>query len=142
MISFKEYIGKIPIDQIPIEHINNIEKLLKKLNLFRSHFGKPMFVSSGYRTKSEHERIYREINAKRLKEKKKPLPVPARSCHLRGQAADFYDPDGELMKFCKDNEQLLVEIGLWVEAETIGWLHLQCVPFASYVAGGTIFFKA
>lgn len=52
------------------------------------------------------------------------------SRHMSGEAGDTYDPHGELDDYCYNNQQMLEEIGLWMEhpAATKGYTHLQTVP--------------
>jgi hypothetical protein len=53
-----------------------------------------------------------------------------RSKHMTGQAADIYDPEGELDEWLLAHEQILKDLGLWMEhpAATKGWAHVQTVP--------------
>lgn len=96
------------------EQSQNLQKLLVAVNLFRLHYGKPMFVSSGYRPAA--------INAKTKGAAKK-------SNHMSCLACDFKDTDGAIDKFCTDNLNILEACGLWLENpdSTPGWSHLQCV---------------
>jgi len=94
---------------------DNLDKLLVALNKFRSAFGKPMTVSSGWRPPS--------VNAN--------VPGAAKkSNHMLGLACDFKDIDGSLDAFCATNLKLLESCGLYLEdpKSTPGWCHLQCVP--------------
>lgn len=141
MITLIEIIGKTPLEKIPPKHLSNIDLLLKKMNLLRQHYGKPMIVTSGYRTKEKHFEIYRAINMKRSYQGLPPFRVPINSKHLRGEACDILDKDGNLKLWCKENEDLLEEIGLFLEDNCDGWQHFQITPFASYVKGGSIWFK-
>lgn len=141
MISFKELIHKSRIEEIPSEHIINLEVLLVKMNRIRLIYGEKMFVSSGYRTKERHQKIYAQINRKREAKKLPPLAVPRYSRHLKGQACDVLDPNGELKKWCEENEDLLREVGLFLELGTVGWMHFQSVPYGSYAPGDSIWFK-
>ena len=54
----------------------------------------------------------------------------ATSKHITCQACDIHDPNGDLDEWCKDNLDVLAEIGLWLEspAHTPGWCHVQTVP--------------
>jgi hypothetical protein len=93
----------------------NLIKLLAAVNLFRKHYGKAMYVSSGYRPAA--------VNAKVKGAAKK-------SNHMACLAVDFKDVDGSIDKFCMDNLHILEACGLWLEhpEATPGWCHLQCVP--------------
>lgn len=54
----------------------------------------------------------------------------AKSHHTTGHAVDLADPTGELARAIVRNQQLLVELGLYLESpnHTKGWVHLQDVP--------------
>jgi len=101
-----------PLD---VEQLQNLQKLLVAVNLFRQHYGKSMIVSSGYRPAA--------INAKTKGAAKK-------SNHMKVLACDFQDTDGAIDKFCIDNLHILEACGLWLESpdSTVGWSHLQCIP--------------
>ena len=65
------------------------------------------------------------------------------SKHLKGQAADWSDPDGSLYKYCEDNLQLLEDLGIFIELkDDQKRVHIQSVPYGSWVQGKTHFFKA
>ena len=96
------------------ENLENLENLLTALNLFRQEYGKPMFVSSGYRPG--------------------PFNVLAGgasdSPHLSCEACDFHDRDGELKKWVLEHPLVLVECKLYMEnpVNTPTWCHLQTRP--------------
>ena len=121
--------------ECPEEYRENLLELLVRGNKVRDAYGFPMFITSGFRTLLEHLEIYRK---KGITDKSK---IPMASHHLYCRAFDVADSDGRLMKWCKKNETLLREIGVWIEEGTVGWVHFQIVPFASYKPGGAIFFK-
>lgn len=54
------------------------------------------------------------------------------SKHITGQAADIFDPEGDLDEWLMTDmgQQTLVQIGLWMEhpSFTKGWAHVQTVP--------------
>ncbi len=58
-----------------------------------------------------------------------------RSLHLRCQAIDLYDPDGDLDEWLLSDggQRVLADLGLWHEhpAATKGWAHVQTLPPAS-----------
>ena len=116
------------------EHRENAERLLAVLNPIEDFYieqgGKPWVITSGYRFTSDHVRIYAEINAKRKAQKKKPLPVPMNSNHLKGNAVDISDPKQDLKIFVADHLHLFEEAELYFEAfqYTSSWLHIQRVP--------------
>lgn len=124
MISFKEVTGDITLADIPIAHQQNIQELIKRVNVVREKWNKPMKVTSGYRTLQDHLRIY---SAKGITDKSK---IPMKSNHLTGAALDISDPKGELQKWLNENVTLLMAIGLYCEdfAYTKTWVHFQIVP--------------
>ena len=99
---------KNPLSQ---EQEDNLIKLIKAINPIRKAYGKPMYVSSGYRPLS--------INASAGGAKK--------SAHLNCQAVDIKDQDGLFANWCLNNLTLLEECGIYLEDPryTIGWVHLD-----------------
>lgn len=132
-ISLKELLGSHNIAEVPHGHQLCLEELRTRLEKVRAEFGKPMRITSGYRSMQEHLQIY---SKKGITDKSK---IPMRSKHLIGCAADVADPAQELQAWCKANEPKLEEIGLWIEdfSATPNWVHFQTVPPAS----GKRFFK-
>lgn len=130
MITREELTQNKPVDP---KHEANILKLLQAVNEFRKAYGKPMFVTSGYRTMADHLRIYRE---KGITDTSK---IPMKSNHLFGLAVDFADPSNHLKLFVKQNLPLMEKLGLYFEHfdATVGWLHVQIVPPRS----GSRFFR-
>jgi len=124
MISVKEIIGDLDIKTLPQEHQDNLKALLEKMNRVRFLYGKPMTVTSGYRSMAHHLEIYAK---KGITDKSK---IPLKSKHLFGEAADIYDPKKELQRWCVEHESELVAIGLWCEdfSATKNWVHFQIVP--------------
>lgn len=139
MITFKELIGDISISDIPIDHQHNLEILLKYANKLRAAYGKPMIITSGYRTIQDHIRIYSQLASRKGIEFDRSK-VPMKSRHLFGLACDILDKDGSLYKWAESNEKILEDCGLWCEKDTNGWLHIQCVPYGSYREGKSRFF--
>jgi hypothetical protein len=90
----------------------NLNKLLEKLNVVRQKWGKPLIVTSGLRSQADQQRIN---------------PKAPKSAHMLGMACDFSDPDGKFDEWCSNNQDLLVELGLWQEHPdaTKGWVHLD-----------------
>lgn len=119
-------------EECPPEYEDNLLELLIKGNKIRDAFGRPMIVTSGFRTKEDHLRIYE-------KQIKAGKHVPMGSKHLYCQAVDISDPNKILQKWCLENEKLLAEVGVWMEhfSHTSTWVHFQIVPPAS----GNRFFK-
>ena len=139
MITFSELLKGITFEKVGPDEMANLYRLHYCLNVIRVHYGKPMIVTSGFRSKEDHLRIYSEINEKRKAEGKPELSVPMGSMHLRGAACDILDRDGSLQEWVKSHESLLVELGVYCEHfdYTGGWVHFQTLPPAS----GTRFFK-
>lgn len=127
-ISMRELLTNCNISDVEHKHQINLEDLQKRVNVIRAAWGKPMIVTSGYRTLQDHLRIYSEINAKRRKRGQPPLRVPMGSRHMSGEAVDISDPDGKLMEWCKANEATLEKAELWMEEGTVGWCHFQIRP--------------
>lgn len=114
MISYRELIKGYLISDIPIAHQHSLEDLLIKINQIRVSWNKPMIVTSGYRSMQDHIRIYSQIASQRGIDFD-PCKVPKGSQHLSGNAVDISDPEGSLHRWCKSNEALLVQVGLWCE---------------------------
>ena len=91
----------------------NLATLLDRMNQVRKEWGKPMQVNSGLRSQADQQRIN---------------PKSPQSRHLIGAACDIEDADGSLNQWCKDNEELLAKVGLWMEERQGGWQHFQCLP--------------
>lgn len=124
MIAFNELIKGSVISDIPLDHQHNLEELRKRVNVIREAYGKPMTVTSGYRSMQDHLRIY---SSKGITDRSK---IPMQSKHLYGQAVDIGDADGKLKEWVKANVSKLEEAGLYCEdfAYTKTWLHFQIVP--------------
>lgn len=135
MITLDEMLKGKSLSSLPAPHQGNLKVLWFRINKVRTAYGKPMIVTSCYRSMEKHLDIYKQ---KGITDPKK---IPMASKHLSGCAVDIADPNGELMEWCKANETLLRQIGLWVEKGTRGWVHMQSEPFKSYKLGGTIFFN-
>ena len=100
------------------EHIANFMLLAEKIfEPIREHFGVPIRISSGYRSK--------ELNAK--------IGGSATSQHCKGQAVDI-DMDGtsitnkQVFDYIKDNlpfDQLIWEFG---NEDNCDWVHVSYVP--------------
>lgn len=128
MIAMKELLSGSVLPDVPINHQHNLVELQRRINLIRKSWGKPMVVTSGYRSMYDHTRIYSEINAKRRRRGLPPVKMPMGSRHLSGEAVDIADPDGKLMEWCKANAELLEKAELWCEDGTVGWVHFQIKP--------------
>ncbi len=137
MISMTELLSGAKLEDLDQDIQDNLEILLEKLNKVRTEWAKPMRVTSGLRTMAHHLEIYAK---KGITDKSK---IPMKSKHLFGQAADIYDPNKELQQWCKDNEQFLRDLGLWLEdfSATSNWVHFQIVKYGSFKEGGSLWFK-
>lgn len=112
----------------------NLQDLHSRINKIRTAWAKPMMVTSGVRSLADHKRIYADIARRKGLTH---IRIPMGSKHLSAQACDILDRDGSLMAWCKANVTILEAVGLWVEADTKGWVHFQVVPPRS----GNRFFK-
>jgi uncharacterized protein YcbK (DUF882 family) len=103
--------GRIKEEELSDELKANLEKLTAALNGVRTAYGKPMIVSSGYRSPAKNASIG---GAKK-------------SHHMSCKACDFKDTDGSLDTWCLMNQDLLEKLGLWQEHPdaTPGWVHLD-----------------
>ena len=140
-ISYKELLSGHTLSEVPIAHQHNGEILLERINKIREAYGKPMIVTSGYRSMQDHLRIYSQIAAKKgiAFDTSK---VPMRSRHLTFEAVDILDMDGKLMEWCRVNEKLLEDLGLWLEDDpSVPRVHFQIKPYPSWKPGKSIFFK-
>jgi len=109
------------------EHLENLEESLVKFNKLRAAYGKPLRVTSGYRSMERHLAIYA---AKGITDKSK---IPMKSNHLYGFAMDVVPVEDDikhLQDWIIDNVKLMEEIGLWFEdfSATRTWVHCQIVP--------------
>jgi hypothetical protein len=117
MIDIKEILGGTKLDELSPELQTNVSDLLVKLNKFRTEYGHPMIVNSGYRDPAHNDAIGGAKN----------------SAHCMCQAADFRDEDGKIFEFIKNDPKILERCGLFMEdAEwTPTWIHLQSREIAS-----------
>lgn len=136
-ITMNELLMGKKLEDLPKDHQANLLTLLGKLTAVRSAYGKPMTPTSVYRSMAQHLAIYAKkgITDKKL--------IPMKSKHLYGQAVDIADADGKLKEWCKANEKLLADIGLWMEDfdKTPTWVHFQIVPYGSWTKGKSQWFK-
>lgn len=108
----KDYRSGI-IETIPANLEANLTKLLEALNKFRTIYGKPMAVTSGYRNPKKNVAIG---GAKK-------------SNHMSCLACDFADSESILDSYCVANQDVLEACGLYLEHPkwTKNWCHLQIV---------------
>ena len=113
-----------------LDHKFNLQQLHHKLNFIRVLYAKPMLVSSGYRSKEDHFRIYNDINEKRKQRGDQELTIPWKSNHLQGAAADIHDEFQGLQKWLSDNLDVVEHLGLYMEKfeHTPNWVHFQIYP--------------
>lgn len=112
MITMQEILmGRVNFLDLPEELQKNGEALLEAVNKFRKEYGKPMYVSSGYRSP--------EIN-------KATAGSAKNSAHMSLQACDFKD-DGSIFEFIKKDPTILERCNLYMEDPrwTPTWIHLQ-----------------
>lgn len=137
MITMTELLSGNLISDVPQSAQRNLEELQKRLNKIRAVWGKPMIVTSGFRTVQHHIDIYR-TKAFKAKKPFSMLQVPLSSRHIYGQACDILDSDGTLYEWCVKNIELLEEAGLWCEVkDNEPRVHFQSKPPKS----GLRFFK-
>lgn len=118
-----------PLSEAQVE---NLLTLLEAMNAVRASFGRPMIVTSGFRSWEEHASIY----------KPKGIKPPKGSCHLQAAACDIWDRDGSLWAWCMRDifedanrtklrkDSLLAKHGLYLEdrTKTPTWVHFQILP--------------
>ena len=136
-ITMKEILGDNELDDLPQEHQENLLELLVVANKIRDAYGKPLIVSSGYRSMAKHLAIYAK---KGITDQNR---IPKKSQHLFALALDFADPKQELQAFILANPDLVDRLNIFLEdfSATSSWVHIQIRPFKSYKSGGTRFFK-
>lgn len=134
----KELLCGADFDKLQKDIQSNLNILLDRINKLRKLWGKPMTVTSGFRSMSDHICIYQQ-KAKQEGKKFDMSKIPMKSKHLSGQAVDIYDPDFSLTKWCKqNNSKVLFDIGLWCEDDTtVPRLHFQ----TEKVSSGNRWFK-
>lgn len=133
-ISLSEVLpSEVHLETLPYTTQFNLLLLLQKINYLGILYGKPKRVTSGYRSLSQHEKIYEAKNKERVSKGLEPIAVPMNSWHLYGAAVDIEDSDGDLKKWCLENLHILEELGLYSESfsSTPGWQHFQLMPPAS-----------
>lgn len=123
MISLQELMDNNKYENLSDELKKNSEELLKRVNLFRTEYGKPMYVVSGYRTPEHNTEIKGAKN----------------SAHCQCQAIDFKDVDGKLKEFIVKDPEILVRCDLYMEHpdSTPSWVHLQ----SRVISSGNRIFK-
>lgn len=93
------------------ERLKNAIKLLEPVNNLLHEIDMTPVVTSGFRNFV--------VNA--------AVGGKPGSHHMTCQAIDLADPHGILYQRIKNNPQILENYGLYMEASTKGWVHLQSV---------------
>jgi len=135
MITMPELLKSHKLEDLPAKHQYNLAVLLDRMNLVRAAYAFPMTVTSGYRSLEDHLRIYA---AKGITDQSE---IPMQSRHLTGEACDVADSSGKLNQWCRDNEEYLRNVGIWLEKRQGNWQHFQIKPFGSYKPEDTIWFN-
>lgn len=115
MISYKEMLGYHQLNDVPQGVQQNIQFFLKKMNVVRMCYGKPMIVTSGYRSHADQMRIN---------------PRAPNSKHTMGKAIDIRDNNGELKEWISKNIDIFEVCNIWLEEfqYTPTWVHFQGEP--------------
>ncbi len=116
-------------DEPSAEQRINLLLLLPSLNRIEALYKSPLKITSGFRSWPDHKRIYRQINDARIITGRPEVPMPLRSAHLDGNAADIADPMGELKDWILDHPEIIEEEALYFEdfSYTPTWCHIQRV---------------
>lgn len=120
MITYNELLHGHVINDLSIKQQQNLEDLLKAINIIRLAWAQPMTVTSGFRSEQDQRRIY--ATKGKVGDK-----VPMGSAHLQGLAVDIADPGGKLKEWLTTGAgaAVLVDAGLYCESGTVGWVHFQ-----------------
>lgn len=124
-ISVNEYLmDRAKLEDLTPEQQANLNTLIPKVNELLERFGEYRKCNSGFRSMSDHLRIYKE---KGITDKSK---IPMNSWHLKAGAIDLEDKNRKLTKWCQKNVSILEELELWCEHPdaTPSWLHIQIAP--------------
>ncbi len=117
MITIDQYFmgrDKTYSKELTNEFINNAKTLLVAVNKLLKIYGTYPSVNSGWRPPS--------VN--------KAAGGSLKSNHMICRAVDLNDDDGALDAWCMEHQELLKELGLFLEhpSKTPRWCHLQNVP--------------
>jgi hypothetical protein len=117
MINIKELLGNTKLEELDNELQANAIDLLDRVNKFRAEYGKPMYVTSGYRSPEHNAKIGGSKN----------------SAHMSCQAIDFKDSDNAIKEFIAKDLDILVRCDLYMEDPlvTTNWVHLSNRPTKS-----------
>jgi uncharacterized protein YcbK (DUF882 family) len=123
-----EILGTTKVEDMPADHQANYKELLIKISKVREAWGKSMRVTSGYRSKADQIRIYKDL-AKQRGQVFDENKIPWGSAHLKCAAVDISDPDGSLYDWTRANEDKMAEIGVWMEVkDDQARVHFQIYP--------------
>ena len=114
MITMKEILRNgEELYTLPVSTHKNLIKLHTIMNVVRRAYGKPMVVTSGYRSPSYN----------------KSIGGSPKSAHCNGLALDVRD-DGKIKDWIKDNIELMELLGLYFEDFnfTKTWVHFTIRP--------------
>jgi len=118
MIKLEDYLssgGKYPhaatSPELTEERLNNAIKLLEPVNGLLHELDIDPVVTSGFRTYMVNAAVGGKIG----------------SNHMTCRAIDLSDPHGILYQRIKNNVSVLEKYGLYMEAGTKGWCHIQNV---------------
>lgn len=114
-ISVNQYLmGRAKLEELSDEQVRNINTLIPKVNELLERYGKPVTMSSGFRSKEDQMRIN---------------PKAPNSRHCLGAAIDIADKDHNFRYYCLTHLNDLIELGLYMEdpVHTPSWLHLQII---------------
>lgn len=106
--------NRIKYEDLSPELKANLDDLVAKVNVIRKAYGKPLIVSSGYRSPAQNA----------------AAGGAKRSNHMILRAVDFADSSREFTKWCLANIDLLNKVGLYMEDPNtaVSWVHLQSTP--------------
>jgi len=101
------------------------QQLVDKLNQIREAYGKPIGLTNAFRCPIHNAAVG---GAKASK-------------HMFGFAADVADGKGDFAKWIASR---LDHFDVWIEepTQTIGWCHVQCVPYPGWTKGMSRIFRA
>jgi hypothetical protein len=123
---------KYKLEDLPQEHQDNLKILLERVNKMILDYGKPLTVTSGYRSLEDHLKIYEK---KGITDKSK---IPMGSRHLSGCAVDLYDDGLVVTHWLKEDEcRRANQYDLYFEDGNSNWVHAQIIKPKS----GNKFFK-
>ncbi len=112
-ISVTEYLmGRAKMEDLSDEQVRNLNTLIPKINDLLEAYGKPVTMSSGYRTAEDQARIN---------------PKVKHSNHMLCAAIDIFDPDKSFTYWVLQHMQKVVDLDLYLEdpSHCRNWLHIQ-----------------